>query len=175
MKKTFIGLEGMSLQELASIARDQVKVKLTEGSKKRILASRKLVEQWLKKEKAVYGITTGFGALSDVRISSRDARKLQRNILMSHACGVGIGKAINGGFGLLLDGSKKVDEIIKKAIVWDVMGGVARRAWARNENSVKTSMQYNQQSKGSNHITLPFIADEKMVKDIVARAFMSEP
>ncbi|MCD6224440.1 MAG: histidine ammonia-lyase [Deltaproteobacteria bacterium] len=89
MKKTFIGLEGMSLQELASIARDKVKVKLTEGSKKRILASRKLVEQWLKKEKAVYGITTGFGALSDVRISSRDARKLQRNILMSHACGVG--------------------------------------------------------------------------------------
>jgi len=96
-------------------------------------------------------------------------------VALHNGGGVGIGKAINGGFGLLLDGSKKVDEIIKKAIVWDVMGGVARRAWARNENSVKTSMQYNQQSKGSNHITLPFIADEKMVKDIVARAFMSEP
>ncbi|WDN89199.1 histidine ammonia-lyase [Desulfosarcina sp. BuS5] len=89
MKKKFIGLEGMSLQELASIARDQVKVKLTEGSKKRILASRNLVEQWLKEEKAVYGITTGFGALSDVRISRLDTRKLQKNILMSHACGVG--------------------------------------------------------------------------------------
>ncbi|MBL0700517.1 MAG: urocanate hydratase, partial [Desulfosarcina sp.] len=96
-------------------------------------------------------------------------------VALHNGGGVGIGKAINGGFGLLLDGSKKVDEIIKKAIPWDVMGGVARRAWARNENSVKTSMQYNKQRKGSDHITLPFIADKKMVEDIVARAFMSEP
>ncbi|MCD6272589.1 MAG: urocanate hydratase [Deltaproteobacteria bacterium] len=95
-------------------------------------------------------------------------------VALHNGGGVGIGKAINGGFGLLLDGSKKVDEIIKKAIPWDVMGGVARRAWARNENSVKTSMQYNKQRKGSDHITLPFIADEKMVEDIVAQEFMNK-
>jgi urocanate hydratase len=95
-------------------------------------------------------------------------------VALHNGGGVGIGKAINGGFGLLLDGSKKVDEIIKKAIPWDVMGGVARRAWARNENSVKTSMQYNKQRKGSDHITLPFIADKKMVEDIVAQEFMSK-
>jgi urocanate hydratase len=40
--------------------------------------------------------------------------------------GVGIGKAINGGFGLVLDGSERVDEIIKSAMSWDVIGGVAR-------------------------------------------------
>ena len=53
--------------------------------------------------------------------------------------GVGIGKAVNGGFGLLLDGSERTDEIIKSAIMWDVMGGVARRSWARNENALSTA------------------------------------
>ena len=85
--------------------------------------------------------------------------------------GVGIGKAINGGFGLVLDGRKEVDEIIKSAIGWDVMGGVARRAWARNENSIKTCMEYNRMNKGTDHITLPYIAGEDLVKRAVSEAF----
>ena len=85
--------------------------------------------------------------------------------------GVGIGKAINGGFGLVLDGRKEVDEIIKSAIRWDVMGGVARRAWARNENSIKTCMEYNRMNKGTDHITLPYIAGEDLVKRAVSEAF----
>ncbi len=85
--------------------------------------------------------------------------------------GVGIGKAINGGFGLVLDGRKEVDEIIKSAIGWDVMGGVARRAWARNENSIKTCMEYNRLNKGTDHITLPYIAGEDLVKRAVSEAF----
>ena len=85
--------------------------------------------------------------------------------------GVGIGKAINGGFGLVLDGRKEVDEIIKSAIRWDVMGGVARRAWARNENSIKTCMEYNRLNKGTDHITLPYIAGEDLVKRAVSEAF----
>jgi len=82
--------------------------------------------------------------------------------------GVGIGKAINGGFGLVLDGSERVDDIIRLAIPWDVMGGVARRAWARNENAVETGMAYNVERSGRDHITLPFIADEEMVSKLVA-------
>ncbi len=85
--------------------------------------------------------------------------------------GVGIGKAINGGFGLVMDGSERVDHIIRSAIPWDVMGGVARRAWGRNENSMKTCMEYNEQRKGTDHITLPFIPDEGFVNDLVAGAF----
>jgi urocanate hydratase len=54
-------------------------------------------------------------------------------VALHNGGGVGIGKAINGGFGLVLDGSKRVDGIIKSALLWDVMGGVARRSWARNE------------------------------------------
>lgn len=81
--------------------------------------------------------------------------------------GVGIGKAINGGFGLVLDGSQRVDEIIKSSLMWDVMGGVARRSWARNENSISTSVEYNQNYAGKGHITLPFIADEALVERVI--------
>jgi urocanate hydratase len=92
-------------------------------------------------------------------------------VALHNGGGVGIGKAINGGFGLVLDGSQRVDDIIRRAIAWDVMGGVARRAWARNVNSIETTMDYNEMRKGSDHITLPFIADDQMVEDLVADAY----
>jgi urocanate hydratase len=92
-------------------------------------------------------------------------------VALHNGGGVGIGKAINGGFGLVLDGSERVDEVIHRAIPWDVMGGVARRAWARNEASIDTCVQYNQIRGGSDHITLPFLADESMVQSIVEKAF----
>lgn len=83
--------------------------------------------------------------------------------------GVGIGKAVNGGFGLLLDGSERVDEIIRSAIMWDVMGGVARRSWARNENALSTAAAYNKNYDGKGHITLPFLADDWLVESVVDR------
>ena len=92
-------------------------------------------------------------------------------VALHNGGGVGIGNAINGGFGLVLDGSERIDAVIKQAIPWDVMGGVARRAWARNENSIATSIEYNQMRQGSDHITLPFIADDKLVEELVSKAF----
>ncbi len=80
--------------------------------------------------------------------------------------GVGIGNAINGGFGLVLDGSERVDNIIRTAIPWDVMGGVARRAWARNENSIETSLKYNR-SESIDHITLPYLTDKEQITRLV--------
>ncbi|MCK5312382.1 MAG: urocanate hydratase [Desulfobacteraceae bacterium] len=80
--------------------------------------------------------------------------------------GVGIGRAINGGFGLVLDGSERIDEIIKSAMNWDVMGGVARRAWARCENSIETCIAYNDNNK-EDHITLPYITDDDLINRIV--------
>ena len=53
-------------------------------------------------------------------------------VALHNGGGVGIGKAINGGFGMVCDGSERVDEILRSAMLWDVMGGVARRSWARN-------------------------------------------
>jgi urocanate hydratase len=92
-------------------------------------------------------------------------------VALHNGGGVGIGNAINGGFGLVLDGSERIDAVIKQAIPWDVMGGVARRAWARNENAMETSSDYNQLRPDTDHITLPFIADGEMVHDQVTKAF----
>jgi len=88
-------------------------------------------------------------------------------VTLHNGGGVGIGKAINGGFGLVLDGSERIDEIIKSAIPWDVMIGVARRSWARNEPSIETCIEYNKEYKHSDHITLPYIANQDMVKNLV--------
>jgi len=84
-----IGMEKMSLEDLASIARHGAKVQLTKASVQRINEARQLIEQWVKEEKSIYGVTTGFGALSDVAISKKDTRRLQQNILMSHSAGTG--------------------------------------------------------------------------------------
>jgi urocanate hydratase len=82
--------------------------------------------------------------------------------------GTGIGNAINGGFGLVLDGSQRVDDTIRSAISWDVMGGVARRSWARNTNAMAVSQAFNQSNQGVGHITIPFVAEDGMVEKLVA-------
>jgi len=81
--------------------------------------------------------------------------------------GVGIGKAINGGFGLLLDGSERVDKILHSAMMWDVMGGVARRNWARNEHAIETSVEYNKNYAGKGHITIPYLVDDSIIDETV--------
>lgn len=88
-------------------------------------------------------------------------------VALHNGGGVGIGKSINGGFGMVLDGSKRVDDILESAMLWDVMGGVARRAWARNENAISTSEEYNRLNQGRDHITLPYLTDENTVKTMV--------
>lgn len=92
-------------------------------------------------------------------------------VALHNGGGVGIGKSINGGFGLVLDGSKRVDEIIKSALLWDVMGGVARRAWARNENSITTSIEFNKEYAGKGHVTLPYVPKEDLIDQLVEKTF----
>ncbi|HZJ83139.1 MAG TPA: urocanate hydratase, partial [Clostridia bacterium] len=94
-------------------------------------------------------------------------------IALHNGGGVGIGKAINGGFGMVLDGSEMVDNILNSAMPWDVMGGVARRAWARNENSIETAIKYNDNNKDTDHITLPFVASDDLVERIVSERIKS--
>ena len=89
-------------------------------------------------------------------------------VALHNGGGVGIGKSINGGFGMLLDGSERVDEILKNAMLWDVMGGVARRSWARNENAMSTVKEWNDtQSDKGFMITEPFIADEALIESLI--------
>jgi len=84
-------------------------------------------------------------------------------VTLHNGGGVGIGKAINGGFGMVLDGSERVDEILKSAVTFDVMAGVSRRAWARNENALSVAREFNLQDNNS-LITIPFITNEEKIK-----------
>ncbi|MEA3475539.1 MAG: urocanate hydratase [Candidatus Cloacimonadota bacterium] len=92
-------------------------------------------------------------------------------VVESNGGGVGIGKAFNGGFGLVLDGSKRVDRIIKSALDWDVMGGVARRAWARNSNAIETAIEWNKRNKEFGQITIPFIPESRFIEELVEKTF----
>ena len=89
MKEVVVGYEGLGLDDLVAIARKKAKINLTENAVGRIEQTRRLIDRWVVEEETIYGVTTGFGALSDVIISAKDARRLQQNILMSHAAGVG--------------------------------------------------------------------------------------
>ena len=80
-------------------------------------------------------------------------------VALHNGGGVGIGKAINGGYGMVLDGSKRVDEILSSAMLFDVMAGVSRRAWARNENAIETAIRYNENENHS-MITIPYVAQD---------------
>lgn len=78
--------------------------------------------------------------------------------------GVGWGEVINGGFGMLLDGSSNSDRRLRSMLHWDVNNGISRRSWARNEGAVfaiKRAMQQEPLLK----VTLPNLADDKLISD----------
>ena len=79
--------------------------------------------------------------------------------------GVGWGEVINGGFGMLLDGSADADRRLKNMLFWDVNNGISRRSWARNEGAVfaiKRAMEANPNLK----VTLPNYADDQLVESL---------
>jgi urocanate hydratase len=100
-----------------------------------------------------------------------DAARGMSMVVLSNGGGVGVGKAFNGGFGLVLDGSRAKDRIIRSAMEWDVMNGIARRAWARNENALETAAAWNRDNPGRGLITLPHLADDGLVDRLVERTF----
>ncbi len=100
-----------------------------------------------------------------------DAVRGMSMVVLSNGGGVGIGKSFNGGFGLVLDGTGQKDEIIKCAMEWDVMNGISRRSWARNEHALETASQWNKKHKDRGHITLPYLTDDKKIDKLVSGIF----
>jgi len=88
-------------------------------------------------------------------------------VALHNGGGTGIGKAVNGGFGLVLDGSLRVDDTIRSAMSWDVMGGVARRNWARNPNAMAVAMEYNGTNPNGDQITIPFVVDDELIDSLI--------
>lgn len=88
-KKFKIGIDNLTTETLFEILENQTQLDLSPAAIAKINTSRNCVENIVKKEKTVYGINTGFGPLCDKVISTSDVEKLQENLLISHAVGVG--------------------------------------------------------------------------------------
>ncbi len=80
--------------------------------------------------------------------------------------GVGWGEVINGGFGLLLDGSRDAEHRLKNMLFFDVNNGIARRSWARNDGAM-TAIERAQSMNPDLQITVPYIADDAIINKIV--------
>ncbi len=91
-------------------------------------------------------------------------------VTLHNGGGVGIGKVINGGYGMVLDGSKRVDEILSTAMLFDVIAGVSRRAWARQGNAISTIKEFNELNNNS-IVTLPELTDDDYVKLLVSKKY----
>ncbi|MCD5415396.1 MAG: histidine ammonia-lyase [Clostridiales bacterium] len=87
--KVLLNGNDLTIDEVIKVARNNAEVGLTEEAISKMVKSRELVDEFVDGNKVVYGITTGFGKFSDVFISKEEAAKLQRNLIISHACGVG--------------------------------------------------------------------------------------
>ncbi|MDR0939890.1 MAG: urocanate hydratase [Mediterranea sp.] len=116
-------------------------------------------------------IYDGSNVMADMAVQcfAGNAARGMSLVALHNGGGVGIGKAINGGFGMLLDGSERVDDILRSAMLWDVMGGVARRSWARNANAMSTSEAFNAKYDGAYSITMPYLADEELIERTIKR------
>ncbi|MCD4719981.1 MAG: histidine ammonia-lyase [Desulfobacula sp.] len=120
------------LEDLIDIARNNVGIKISINSESRINKARDLIDKWVKDGERIYGVTTGFGALSEVTISLQDTKKLQKKILFSHSAGIGrpmeedvvramIALRVNdfcrGNSGLRLETIEKLARILNAGIV----------------------------------------------------------
>jgi urocanate hydratase len=112
-------------------------------------------------------ITDGSNVTADMSVQcfAGNVARGMTLVVLSNGGGVGIGRASNGGNGIVLDGSARMDGIIRSGLSWDVMGGVARRNWARNDNAMATVVAWNERHRGAGHITIPFLVDETLLDD----------
>ena len=114
-------------------------------------------------------IRDGSNVMADMAVQcfAGNAARGMSLVALHNGGGVGIGKAVNGGFGMVLDGSERVDEILRSAMLWDVMGGVARRAWARNPHAIETVQGFNRSYAEDYNITEPYESDREMLDNLL--------
>ncbi len=89
MDKIIIDGNSLTLDQIIKVSREFYEVELSTEAIQRVNNNREVVNRYVEQEKVVYGITTGFGKFSDVVISKNETENLQRNLIISHACGVG--------------------------------------------------------------------------------------
>ncbi|HET9596507.1 MAG TPA: histidine ammonia-lyase [Anaeromyxobacteraceae bacterium] len=89
MRHVLLDGETLRLEEVLAVARGEARAELAPGARERVRAARALVDARLEDGQAHYGINTGFGTLAEVRVARADLEALQRNLVLSHAAGVG--------------------------------------------------------------------------------------
>src|SRR5512139_2860931 len=89
MERVLLDGDTLTLEEVLAVARGRARAELAPSARERVRRARALVEARLSDGEAHYGINTGFGTLAEVRIAPEDLKKLQRNLVLSHAAGVG--------------------------------------------------------------------------------------
>ena len=116
-------------------------------------------------------IKDGSNVMADMatQVALGNAARGMTIVALHNGGGVGIGKALNGGFGLVLDGSRRVDRILKTAVMADVSVGVARRAWAGNPASIATIEAYNETQSGL--ALLPTPSHQETIADLVRAVY----
>jgi urocanate hydratase len=133
----------------------------------------------------VGGTDSPFRETADIRDGSRLCADMAVHNVIGDACrgatwvslhnggGVGWGEVLNGGFGMLLDGSAEADRRIEQMIHWDVNNGIARRAWARNPHARWTA-ERAMQAEPRLQITLPAQADEQLLAGALQQSAADE-
>ncbi len=89
MNRILIDGNTLSIDDFINVVRHGYKVELSKDAIEKVKNSRKIVDELIEEERAVYGITTGFGKFSDVTITKEETKLLQKNLIISHSCGVG--------------------------------------------------------------------------------------
>ncbi|MDR7870666.1 MAG: histidine ammonia-lyase [Tissierellaceae bacterium] len=89
MNKVYIDGNSLMLDDFINVTRHNYVIELTKEAEENINKSRAIIDRYVDEGKVIYGITTGFGKFSDVSITGEEGKHLQRNLIVSHACGVG--------------------------------------------------------------------------------------
>jgi urocanate hydratase len=126
----------------------------------------------------VSGTDSPFRETSDIRDGSKftadmavqnvigDAFRGATWVSLHNGGGVGWGEVINGGFGMVLDGSEEAESKLRMMLHWDVNNGIARRSWARNEGAMFTLEREMMRTPGLK-VTVPYIAEDKLIEEAI--------
>ncbi len=88
-EKLFIDGNNLSLEKIHFFLKENPIIELTNSAKANIIKARKLIDKWVDEDKVIYGVTTGFGEFSNIKISKDKLEELQKNLIVSHSAGVG--------------------------------------------------------------------------------------
>ncbi|WP_138160664.1 histidine ammonia-lyase [Peptoniphilus catoniae] len=132
MEKVILNGENLTLEDVVAVARQGAKVEISKDSIEKVKKSRAIVDEIVEEERVVYGVTTGFGSLSEVSISKEDCSQLQENLIRTHSSGYGnplseeevkavmlirINSLVKGYSGIRLETVQTILDMLNKGVV----------------------------------------------------------